>query len=157
MLRNTCIAMLACFLSLTATEAKSQGSGGYDQPIVNTDGPIVYGTNLSLEDRKKAWRYFWLLMVQTSIKQQGENAVGLKLARRCAPSENVCMVTVDANLIGIGGIPEPRKVAIFIATDAQDKDKQLARMVCTWPEPHERFCRDWDTGELLPNYEPSIK
>jgi hypothetical protein len=32
-----------------------KSGGGYEKDTINSDGPIIYGTNLSDRDRKKAW------------------------------------------------------------------------------------------------------
>lgn len=64
-------------------------------------------------------------MVEACAKQQGADALGAKLARRCSPGQDFCTVGIDANLIGIGGIQEPRKVLVVVATDIHDENKQL--------------------------------
>ena len=38
--------------------------GGYDQDFVVKDGPIFYGRGLSDEDRQKAWKNFFLMMIE---------------------------------------------------------------------------------------------
>jgi hypothetical protein len=88
-------------------------------------------------------------MVEACVKQQGTDALGVKLARRCKPGEDFCTIGVDANLVGIGGIQEPRKVLVLIATDPHDQNKLLSRTVCTWPAKGKQVCRDWDTGKLM--------
>jgi hypothetical protein len=124
-------------------------SGGYERETVISDGPIIYGTGLSDEDRRKAWKQFWVLMVKACASQQGPDALGLKLAKRCLPGEDICTIAVDANLVGVGGIQEPRKVLVMVATDVHDQNTQLSRMVCTWPARGKQVCRDWDTGKLV--------
>ena len=34
--------------------------GGYEQNIIMSDGPIVYGTDMSEADRRKAWKHFFM-------------------------------------------------------------------------------------------------
>jgi hypothetical protein len=123
--------------------------GAYAQDTVFSDGPIIYGTGMSDQDRQAAWKHFFMKMVEASVRQQGQEAVGLKLKKRCQPGENFCTTVIDANLVGIGGIQEPRKVVVIVATDARDQNKQLARTVCTWPAKDKRVCRDFDTGKLM--------
>jgi hypothetical protein len=123
--------------------------GGYERDTIISDGPIIYGTDLSNEDRAKAWKYFFMMVVEASGKQQGADALGVKLARRCQPGEDFCTTAIDANLVGIGGIQEPRKVLVIVATDVHDQNKQIARTVCTWPAKGTQVCRDWDTGKLM--------
>ena len=103
---------------------------------------------MSDEDRQKAWKHFFLQMVQAVMQQQGKDAIGGKLARRCMPGEDFCTFSLDANLVGIGGIQEPRKVRLIVSTDVHDQDKQLQRAVCTYPAKDTVICRDWDTGKL---------
>jgi hypothetical protein len=88
-------------------------------------------------------------MVQAAVQQQGQDAIGVKLARRCMPAEDFCNVALDANLVGIGGIQEPRKVLLVVTTDIHDQNKQLQRMVCTYPAKGTMVCRDWNTGKLI--------
>jgi hypothetical protein len=124
--------------------------GGYEErDTIIQDGPINYGTDLSDKDRAKAWKQFFLMMVAAAVKQRGADAVGVQLARRCTPGEDFCTIGITADLVGIGGIQEPRKVLVMIATDVHDENKQLSRTVCTWPEKGRRVCRDWDTGKLM--------
>lgn len=125
--------------------------GGYEQETIVSDGPIIYGTGMNDDDRKRAWKHFFLQMVQAAIQQQGSDALSVKLARRCLPDQDFCTATLDANLIGIGGIQEPRKVLVMVVTDKNDQNLQLARMVCTWPTKDRKVCRDWNTGKLMPN------
>ena len=114
-----------------------------------SDGPIVYGANMNDADRQKAWKHFFMQMVEAVVRQQGQDALGVKLARRCAPGQEFCTVLLDANFVGVGGIQEPRKVTVMVATDVQDQNKQLQRMVCTYPLKGTVICRDWDTGKLM--------
>jgi len=60
-----------------------------------------------------------------------------------------CTIALDAKLVGIGGIQEPRKVLVIVATDLHDQNKQLSRMVCTWPAKDKQVCREFDTGKLV--------
>jgi hypothetical protein len=129
----------------------SAQDGGYEQDTIFTDGPIIYGTGLSDADRSRAWKQFSLLMIQSLDRQQGREALGVKTTRRCLPNQDFCSVMLDANLVGIGGIQEPRRVLLIIASDVKDPEKQLSRVVCTWPNNDTRVCRDWDTGKLLPD------
>jgi hypothetical protein len=123
--------------------------GGYEQDTIFTDGPIIYGTGMNDEDRQKAWKRFFLQMVEAVIQQQGKDTLSVKLAKRCLPNQDICTTMLDAMLVGIGGIREPRRVAVIVATDVHDQNKQLSRMVCTWPAKGTQVCRDWDTGKLM--------
>ncbi len=122
---------------------------GYEADILMEDGPIIYGTGMNDKDRANAWKHFFMQMFEAAARQQGKDAVGVKLARRCMPGEDICTTALDADLVGIGGIKEPRKVAVVVATDVHDPDKQLSRTVCTYPAQGFVFCRDWDTGKLM--------
>jgi len=104
---------------------------------------------MSDADRRKAWKNFFLQMVQAVVQQQGKAALGVKLSRRCMPGQDFCTASLDANFVGVGGIQEPRKVLVVVATDIHDQDKQLQRMVCTYPAKGMVICRDWDTGKLI--------
>lgn len=42
---------------------------------------------------------------------------------------------------------EPRRVAVFVSTDVHDQNKQLARLVCTYPSEGTVICREVDTGK----------
>ena len=130
--------------------------GGYEQDTIISDGPIIYGTGLSEEDRAKAWKRFFLQMVEAVIRQQGQEALHVKLARRCISSD-VCTIGLDADFVGIGGIREPRKVLVVVATDIHDKNKQLSRTVCTYPAKGTIVCRDWDTGKLVSAKHPPLE
>jgi hypothetical protein len=123
--------------------------GGYEQDIIISDGPIIYGTGLSDADRQKAWKHIFLQMSAACSKQQGMDACEVKLSKRCLPGRNYCSATIDANLVGIGGIQEPRKVVLNIATDIKDPTLQVARTICTYPEKGKIVCRDWNTGKLI--------
>src|SRR6266550_2046551 len=101
------------------------------------------------QDLQMAWKHFFLKMVEACARQQGQDVLGSKLAKRCQPGEDFCTTVIDANLVGIGGIQEPRKVLVIVSTDVRDQNKQLSRMVCTWPAKNIRVCRDWDTGKLV--------
>ena len=122
--------------------------GGYERDTILSDGPIIYGTGMGDADRQRAWQTFFTLMLKAAMQQQGKDAIGLKLARRCMPGEDFCTSVLDANLVGIGGIQELRKVAVFVSTDIHDDKKQLARLVCTYPSKGTVICRDFDTGKL---------
>ena len=58
-------------------------------------------------------------------------------------------MAIDANLVGIGGIQKPRKVLLLVTFDIHDQNKQLERIVCTWPAKDVRVCRDWSDGKLI--------
>jgi hypothetical protein len=88
--------------------------GGYERDTVLSDGPIIYGTGMNDADRQKAWKHFFYMMVKAVVSQQGQDALGVKLARRCMPDEDMCTTALDANLVGIGGIQEPRKVLVIV-------------------------------------------
>jgi hypothetical protein len=122
--------------------------GGYERNTILSDGPIIYGAGMSDADRQKAWKNFFLQMVSTMVQQQGKDALGVKLSRRCMPEEDFCTMSLDANLNGVGGIQEPRKVQVVVSTDVHDQNKQLLRLVCTYPAKGTVICRDWDTGKL---------
>jgi Caspase domain len=121
---------------------------GYGRATVTADGPIIYGTGLNADDRANAWKHFFMLMLETCSHQQGMDACMLKVAKRCQPGANFCTMNVDANLVGIGGIQEPRKVIVMMATDTSNKQplQFLSRIVCTYPAKDARVCREWDTG-----------
>jgi hypothetical protein len=131
--------------------------GGYEADTIIQDGPIIYGTGMSNEDRAKAWKQFFYQMVEAVGRQQGKDALGVKLARRCMPGENSCTINLDADFIGIGGIKEPRKVLVLVETDVHDKNKQLSRTVCTYPAKGTFVCRDWDTGKLVGSKHPPLQ
>lgn len=119
---------------------------GYERDVVIKDGPIVYGTGLGPEDRQSAWHTFFIQFVETARKQDAN--FGATLARRCMPDETFCTQSVAAQLVGIGGIKELRKVSVMVVTDQKDEKHQLGRIVCTQPSPELTVCRDWDTGKL---------
>ncbi len=123
--------------------------GGYERYIIMSDGPIIYGAGMSDADRQRAWKTFFLQMVQAVTQQQGKDALGVKLAKRCMPGQDYCTMSMDANLVGVGGIQEPRKVLLAVSTDVHDQNKQLSRLVCTYPSKGTVVCRDWDTGKLV--------
>jgi hypothetical protein len=126
-----------------------RAGGGYEQDTIFADGPIIYGAGMSDADRQNAWKHFFMQMVAAALSQQGKDAVGVKLAKRCLPGQDFCMTALDANLVGIGGIQEPRRVLVIVATDIHDPNNQLARTVCTWPAKDKQVCRDWNTGKLV--------
>jgi len=107
--------------------------GGYEQDIIFSDGPIIYGTGMNDKDRQNAWKQFFFMMVKAVVEQQGSDSLGAKLARRCLPNQDFCVTALDAMLVGIGRIKEPRKVLVLVGTDVHDQNKQVQRMVCTWP------------------------
>jgi hypothetical protein len=123
----------------------------YEQDTIFSDGPIIYGTGMSEEDRAKAWKLFVDQMAKAAVRQQGTDALRVKLARRCLPGEDSCTMALDANLVGVGGIPEPTKVLLLIVTDLKDPSMQLSRTVCTRPKG-KPLCRDWNTGKLIADY-----
>jgi hypothetical protein len=123
--------------------------GGYEQYTIFSDGPIVYGAGMNTEDVQAAWKSFFMKMVQAVVQQQGQDALSLKLKPRCMPGEPYCTIALDADLIGIGNIKEPRLVRLIVSTDAQDKSKQLVRLVCTYPSKTTSVCRDFNTGNLV--------
>jgi len=125
------------------------GDGGYERDVVMADGPIVYGTHMNDADRQNAWKHFFMQMIKAVVEQQGKEALGVKLAKRCEPGQAFCTASLDANLVGIAGIQEPRKVLVVVATDIHDQSKQLERMVCTYPAKGTGICRDWNTGKLI--------
>jgi hypothetical protein len=131
--------------------------GGYEADTIISDGPIIYGTGMSNEDRAKAWKQFFYQMVEAVMRQQGKDALGVKLARRCMPGENSCTIGLDADFVGIGGIKEPRKVLVLVETDVHDQNKQLSRTVCTYPAKGTFVCRDWDTGKLVRSKHPPLQ
>jgi hypothetical protein len=93
-------------------------------------------------------------MIEAVMRQQGKDALHIKLAKRCMPGEDICTIGLDADFVGIGGIREPRKVLLLVAFDLHDKDKQLSRTVCTYPAKGTVICRDWDTGKLVSTKHP---
>jgi hypothetical protein len=104
---------------------------------------------MSPEDSREAWKHFWYIMVEAVARQQGPEVLKLKLKKRRDPKSQHCTIALDADLTGIGGIPEPRKVMVMVSSDCDNLSNQYARIVCTYPAPGQRFCRDFDTGKLL--------
>jgi hypothetical protein len=139
-------AVLCCWALSTAG---AQDRRGYLQDTAISDGPIIYGTGMNDADRQKAWKHFYSMMAKAVVSQQGQDALGVKLARRCQPSDDFCTTALDANLVGIGGIQEPRTVLVVVVTDVHDQNKQLLRMVCTRSAKNKQVCRDWSTGKLV--------
>src|SRR5262245_42996763 len=82
------------------------------QATIFADGPIIYGAGMSNQDRQRAWKVFFMKMVEAVARQQGQDALGVKLARRCLPGEDFCTMALDANLVVVGGASEPRKVLL---------------------------------------------
>jgi hypothetical protein len=138
--------VLCCWALSTAS---AQDRRGYAQDTAISDGPITYGTGMNDADRQKAWKHFFSLLTKAVASQQGQDALGVKLARRCVPGQDFCTTALDANLVGISGIQEPRTVLVVVVTDAHDQNKQLLRMVCTRPAKDKQVCRDWSTGKLV--------
>src|SRR4051794_27532783 len=68
------------------------------------------------------------------------------------PGQDYCTMRMDANPAGVGGIQKPRKVLVAVSTDVHDQNKQLSRLVCTYPSKGTVICRakgtvicrDWD-------------
>jgi hypothetical protein len=89
------------------------------------------------------------VLTKAVASQQGQDALGVKLERRCVPGQEFCTTALDANLVGIGGMQEPRRVLVVVVTDADDQNKQLLRMVCTRSAGERQVCRDWSTGKLV--------
>jgi hypothetical protein len=94
------------------------------------------------------------MMVRAVDQQQGQDAPGVKLAKRCIPGQDFCTIALDANLIGIGGIQEPRKVILLVTFDVHDQNQQIARTVCTSPAKGTEVCRDFDSGKLIHTKHP---
>jgi hypothetical protein len=138
------VAVLCCWALSTAG---AQDRRGYAPDTVISDGPITYGTGMNDADRQKAWKHFFSAMTKAVASQQGQDALDVKLARRCVPGQDFCTTALDATLVGIGGTQEPRKVLVVVVTDVHDQNKQLLRMVCTRPSKDKQVCRDWSTGK----------
>jgi hypothetical protein len=106
--------------------------GGYEQDTISHDGPILYGTGMNDQDRQKAWDHFFMQMVEAVGKQQGT----INFAKRCMPGQEFCTMSFDANLVGVGGIQEPRKVVLlvifdfFIRTDSKEWFAHFLRRGC---------------------------
>jgi hypothetical protein len=129
--------------------ASAQDRRGYAQDTAISDRPIIYGTGMSDADRQKAWKHFFSAMTKAVARQQGQDALGGKLARRCVPGQDFCTTALDATLVGIDGTQEPTKVLVVVVTDVHDQNNQLLRMVCTRPAGERQVCRDWSTGKLV--------
>jgi hypothetical protein len=117
--------------------------------VVWSDGPITYGTGLNDAQRADAWKRFFRQIANATLAQQGADALRLMLARKCEPGQDFCITRIDADLAGIGGNEKPTKVLLTIATDLHDANRQILRMICTWPTHNNRVCRNWDTGKLV--------
>jgi hypothetical protein len=137
-------AVLCC---LALGPASGQDRRGYAPDTVISDGPITYGTGMNDADRQKAWKHFFSAMTKAAASQQGQDALDVKLARRCVPGQDFCTTALDATLVGIGGTQEPTNVLVVVVTDVHDQNKQLLRMVCTRPAKDKQVCRDWSTGK----------
>jgi hypothetical protein len=137
-------AVLCC---LALGPASGQDRRGYAPDTVISDGPITYGTGMNDADRQKAWKHFFSAMTKAAASQQGQDALDVKLARRCVPGQDFCTTAFDATLVGIGGTQEPTNVLVVVVTDVLDQNKQLLRMVCTRPAKDKQVCRDWSTGK----------
>src|SRR5262245_17502344 len=92
----------------------------HPENITNSDGPIIYGTGLSDDDRAKAWKQFFTQIVEAGNQQQGAD-FKQKLVRKCLPGNTFCSTMVDVNLVGVGGIQEARKVLVIVGTDIHDE------------------------------------
>ena len=103
---------------------------------------------MNAKDRQRAWEAFVWKMSEAVAVQQGKDALGVKLARRCLPNRDFCTMVLDADLVGIHGMREPTKVILIVATDVRDAKQQLSRMVCTRLKG-QQVCRDWSTGKLV--------
>jgi hypothetical protein len=121
---------------------------GIEQDTIFSDGPIIYGAGMSDQDRQRAWKAFFMKMIEAVARQQGKDALGVKLARRCMPGQDFCTTALDANFVGIRGMTEPSKVVLIVSTDVRDSNQQLSRMICTRPKG-KQVCREWDTGKLV--------
>jgi hypothetical protein len=86
--------------------------GGYEQYIILSDGPIIYGTGMSDADRQKAWKAFFLKMVQAVAEQQGKDALGVKLAKRCMPGRDYCMMSMESRERFLWRSPQMFKIRI---------------------------------------------
>jgi hypothetical protein len=53
-------------------------------------------------DRQKAWKHFFSLLTKAVASQQGQDALGVKLARRCVPGQDFCTTALDASLVSSG-------------------------------------------------------
>ena len=141
----------AIFATLNFVVPVQAQEGGYEQETIISDGPIIYGGGMNADDRQQAWKRFFLMMVEMCGRQQGMDALSTKLAKRCYPEKEFCTIGIDANLIGIGGIAEPRKVLLLVTFDIHNQEQQTGRVVCTWPvKGAEAVCREWYTGKLVP-------
>jgi len=120
-----------------------------DSDVISRDGPIIYGTGMSPEDSREAWKHFWYVMTEAVSQQQGQEVLALKLKPHHVPETKECTIALDANLTGIGEISEPRKVMVMVVADCDDMSSQFGRVVCTYPQVGLQFCRDFDTGRLL--------
>ncbi len=134
---------------LCVTIVSSASGQDYEQEVISQDGPIIYGTGMKPEDSKEAWKHFFSMMAEAVVRQQGPEVLGLKLKQRRDPETQTCRIALDANLTGIGGIPEPRKVMVMVVTDCGNVSSQYARIVCTYPAQGHQVCRNFDTGKLL--------
>jgi hypothetical protein len=140
--------LLAMAMLLWAAGPANAQQDGYVQNTRVSDGPFIYGTGLTPQDRAKAWNRLFLIVVESCAAAEGMDTVATKLAKRCQADEDFCTIAIDANLIGIGGIREPQKVRVIAAFDRHAENKKLSRIICTWPADRMRECKDWDTGEL---------
>ena len=70
----------------------------------------LYALIWSNEDRAKAWKIFFMQMVEGAARQQGLDVLGVKLAKRRLPGQDFCTMALDASFVGVGGIQRPRKV-----------------------------------------------
>jgi hypothetical protein len=133
-----------CVIAIFSASAQN-----YEQDVISQDGPIIYGTGMTPEDSREAWKHFFYMMTKAVLEQQGQEVLGLKLKPRRDPKTQKCTIALDAKLTGIGRIPEPRRVLVMVLTDCENVSTQFARIVCTYPAQHHQVCRDFDTGQLL--------
>jgi hypothetical protein len=124
---------------------------GYQPNSVIFDGPIQYGTGLNDENRRSVWKYLFEKMVEVVAKQQGMGALATKLAKRCPSGKSFCVVTLDADFVGIGRSPEPRKVVMIFVVESNDFKTHPLTAVCIKFNDRQ-VCRDWDTGKVMLDY-----
>jgi predicted nucleic acid-binding protein len=53
------------------------------------------------------------------------------------------------SLYNVSGDRLASMVRALVSFPGDDQNKQLERMVCTWPAKDKQVCRDWDTGKLV--------
>jgi hypothetical protein len=62
------------------------------------------------QDRSRVWKNLTTQIMQLAAQQKGEAGLSSMLAQRCVPNETYCTIKLEAEMVGIGGIKEPRKV-----------------------------------------------